>query len=94
MKDLKIIRKTITANTAEHFEFDVRGYEFLVKNFNNFDIFVAFIETTETSNMIKIPANCSQVCIMNKTADLDDSSEDVYVYAGSVGEVEVQCLKF
>ena len=34
MKDLKIVRKNITANEANKFEFDVEGFEFLIKNFN------------------------------------------------------------
>lgn len=90
MKDLKIERKTISANTIEHFEFDVKGYEFLVKNFNEFDIYVAFKSTNDTDEMIKIPANCSQVCVINKST----YSEDLYVFAESSGEVEVQCLRF
>lgn len=94
MKDLKIITKTIPANTAEKFEFDVRGFEFLVKNFNDFDIYVAFKNTTNTSQMIKIPAMSGQVCIRNKGIGTDNSSKDLYVYATSSGEVEVQCLKF
>lgn len=96
MKELQILRKTLTANTAEKFEFDVEGYEFLVKNFNDFDIYVAFKNTTTTSEMIKIPANCGQVCIRNKSTapSSNNSSKEVYVYATSAGEVEVQCLKF
>lgn len=97
MKDLKMIRKTITANEANKFEFDVEGFEFLVKNFNDFDIFVGFKNTTETDDMIKIPAMSGQVCIRNKTqgsTGTGNSSKDVYVYATSAGEVEVQCLKF
>lgn len=90
MKDLKIERKTISANTIEHFEFDVKGYEFLVKNFNEFDIYVAFKSTNDTDEMIKIPANCSQVCVINKST----YSEDLYIFAESSGEVEVQCLRF
>lgn len=97
MKDLKIIRKNIVANEANKFEFDVEGFEFLVKNFNDFDIFVGFKNTTETDDMIKIPAMSGQVCIRNKTqgsTGTGNSSKDVYVYATSSGEVEVQCLKF
>ena len=97
MKDLKIIRQTITANEANKFEFDVEGFEFLVKNFNEFDIYVAFKNTTTTSEMIKIPAKSGQVCVRNKTqgsTSSGNSSKDVYVYATSSGEVEVQCLKF
>ena len=36
MKGLKLVRKTITASTAEKFEFDVRGLEFLVKTLMTF----------------------------------------------------------
>lgn len=91
---LKIVRQTLTANEANKFEFDTKGFEFLVKNFNDFDIYVAFENTTETENMIKIPAMSGQVCIRNKSTGLNNSSDEVYVYATSAGEVEVQCLKF
>ena len=96
-KTLKLERKNVLANTATKFEFDVEGYEFLVKNFNDFDIYVGFEETTDTSKMIKIPSETSQICVINKptysyTALI--SSKNIYVYAESVGEVEVQCIKY
>lgn len=90
MKDLKLIRKTITGSTVEIFDFDVEGYEYLVKNFNDFEIYVAFKDTTDTDEMIKIPANCAQICIVNKSV----KTNDIYVYATSSGEVEVQCLRY
>ena len=90
MKELKLIRKTISANTIEHFDFNIKGFEYLVKNFNEFDIYVAFKETNDENEMIKIPANCSQVCVINKST----YSKDVYVYATGSGEVEVQCLRY
>lgn len=98
--ELKIIRKEISANTVEKFEFDVEGFEFLVKNFNDFDIYWAFKNTNDTDEMSKIPANSAQVCLINKDANLSDTSKelfaskDVYVYAEDSGEVEVQCIKF
>jgi hypothetical protein len=94
MKDLKLIRKDINANTIEHFGFDVDGFEFLVKNFNDFDIYIAFKETDDTDEMIKIPAESSQICMINKGTSLDNSSRDIYVYAEDSGEVEVQCIKY
>ena len=96
MMNLKLIRKNITANTVEHFEFDVDGFEFLVKNFNDFDIYVAFKNTNDTDEMIKIPADSSQICLGNKGSALIpyNASRDVYIYAESAGEVEVQCIKF
>ena len=96
MKELKLIRKNITANAVEHYEFDVNGFEYLVKNFNDFDIYVAFKETNDTDEMIKIPAESSQVCILNKniTTITENQSQDVYVYAESAGEVEVQCIRY
>ena len=102
MREIKLIRKNITANTVEHYEFDVNGFEYLVKNFNDFDIYVAFKETNDTDEMIKIPAESSQVCILNKNITtiteigetISNQSQDVYVYAESAGEVEVQCIRF
>lgn len=97
MKDLKIIRKNIVANEANKFEFDTEGFEFVVKNFGDADIFVGFKNTTETDDMIKIPAMSGQVCIRNKSTGstgTGNSSKDVYVYGTSAGEVEIQCLKF
>ena len=94
MKDLKLVRKDIVANTIEHFQFDVDGFEFLVKNFNDFDIFVAFKETNDEDEMIKIPADSYQICLLCKNNELDYSSRDVYVYADDSGEVEVQCIKY
>ena len=94
MNELKINRAEITANTIEHIEFDVDGYEFLVKNFNDFDIYVAFKNTNDTDEMIMIPAESSQICLINKSTSLNNSSRDVYVYAEDSGEVEVQCIKY
>lgn len=97
MNELKLIRKELIANQASKFEFDIEGFEFEVKNFSDTDIFVAFKNTTETDEMIKIPAMCSQVCVRNKSTSptsSGNSSKDVYVYSTSSGEVEVQCLKF
>ena len=94
MKDLKLIRKDINANTIEHFGFDVDGFEFMVSNTNNFDIYVAFKETNNTDEMIKIPAESYRICLINKGTSLDNSSRDIYVYAEYSGEVEVQCIKF
>jgi hypothetical protein len=100
MKELKLIRKNIVANEATKFEFDVEGFEFLVKNFTNGDIYVAYENTTDTDEMSKIPSMAGQVCIINKDSNLSDTnrllfaSKDIYVYSTSVGEVEVQCLKF
>ncbi len=100
MKDLKMIRKTITANEANKFEFDVEGFEYLVVNNNEFDIYVSFNNTNDTDEMLLVPAQSSRVCLINKDANLSDTSKllfaskDVYVYAEDSGEVEVQCIKF
>lgn len=100
MKNLKIIRKEISANTVEKFEFDVYGYEFLVVNNNEFDIYVSFKNTNDTDEMMIVPAKSSRICLINKDANLSDTSKalfaskNVYVYAENSGEVEVQCLKF
>lgn len=100
MKDLKLIRKNIVANEANKFEFDVEGFEYLVVNNNDFDIYVAFKNTNDTDKMLIVPAKSNRICLINKDSNLSDTSKllyaskEVYVYATSSGEVEVQCLKF
>ena len=94
MKELKIVNKSLTANTVEKIEFDVAGFEFLVKNFGDYDVFVAFENTNVKANMIKIPKQCGQVCIRNKSTASGNSSKEIYVYSENNGEVEVQCLRF
>ena len=97
MKELQLIRKNIVANEANKFDFNVEGFEFVVKNFGEADIYVAFENTIDTDKMIKIPSMAGQVCIRNKSnnsTSTGNSSKEVYVYGTSAGEVEVQCLKF
>ncbi len=100
MSMLKVQGVELTADTLEKVVFDVEGLEFLVKNFNDFDIYVSFEDTTEegtvnTSKMIKIPGKNAQVCVINKSSALQyNSSRCVYIYAEDDGEVEVQCIKY
>lgn len=94
-KIFKLIRQDITANTLAVFNFDVKGYEYLVKNFNDFPIYVAF-ETigNDRSKTIKIPEQSAQICTMNKSGNLDNTTDTVYVIAEDAGEVEVQCVRY
>lgn len=95
-KDLKIIRKNITASDYTEFEFDVQGLEFIVTNTNDFSIYAALSdeEPTSTDSMIKIPANTARVCLRNKSNSSDNAFTKVYIYSESAGEVEVQCIRF
>lgn len=90
----KVIRKNITENVIEKFEFDVNGFEFLIKNFGEADIYVSSEATNEKSKMSKIPAKCGEVWLINKNSAFDNFSDSVYVLSEGSGEVEVQCLKF
>lgn len=94
MNRLKILRKEIAENTLEEFEFDIKGFQFLVKNFSDNDIFVSFDEEESTDNMIKIPANCSQVCLLTKeTSNIELSSDKIYVICeNSSADVEIQII--
>lgn len=85
MKDLKIIRKNIVANEANKFEFDVEGFEFLVKNFTNGDIYVAYENTTDTDEMSKIPSMGGLVFTRNKRGTSGNTSDVVYVYSTTAG---------
>lgn len=92
--EMKLIKKSITGGSVEAFNFDVNGYEFLVKNLNDTTIYVAFKNTSTTDDMIEIPANCCQICVINKSLNEPNCSKSIYVYSASNVEVEVQCIRY
>ena len=89
----RIIRKNLIVGTTA-FEFYAIGFEYLVKNFNDFDIFVGFSNDTDTSKMIKIPARTAQICLINKGNELKNAVSTIYVTSNKVGEVEIQCVRY
>jgi trans-2-enoyl-CoA reductase len=73
----------------------VKGSKFLVKNFTDGDIKVAFDSEDETG--ILIPGNAAQVCIIGESSGYGLYVRDtVYVTAEASSEkgVEVQCLRW
>ena len=86
-----VIRKDITAGTPAEFQFDVRGYDYVVKNFTDDVIYVSFGSLPEsTDNMICVPSNAWQRHICQSGYE-----QSVWVIGKSTWQegVEVECLR-
>lgn len=89
---MKLIRKKVCPDILTEFKFDVKSYDFLVKNLTDGDILVSFNEFDENKN-IKIPAFMSQVITMNVNHKISEYLTDTLTIKTAIeGEVEVQCL--
>ena len=88
---LTVKRETLTG-VKYAFVFNEARSEYIVKNFSDGDIYVAFDEDATLDESIKIPSMIGQFCVT--TAEPPDpkiaSSDTVYVTG--TGEVEVQQL--
>lgn len=91
---MRLIRKECNAGEVTNFNFDVKGWEFLVKNFSASDIFVSLEGDEDQNKMIKIPTMCSQVCLINTVADNSCDTNCVNVIASETGEVEIQVIHY
>lgn len=95
MSNMKIVRKSVTANTPTTFNFDVSGIRFLVKNFTDGDIFVALKSGAVKEESALIPTNCAQILEARlSTSGSVDTTKTVQVIADTSSQkgVEVQCL--
>lgn len=89
---MKISRKNVIPNEIIRFEFDVSGFEFLVKNLTSADILVSFDSFDENKN-IKIPSYMSQIVTQNTNHKYSSyKSNALEIKASAEGEVEVQCM--
>ena len=78
---LNVTRKTISGKEA--FTFGVPSSNYIVKNFSDADVLVAFDSNATDAASIKIPSMIGQIC-MNGDYGVDT------VYVSGTGEVEVQ----
>ena len=91
---MKLLRKKLSSNLITEFKFDVKAYDFLVKNLTGSDIFVCFDKFEENQN-IKIPSFMSQVITMNTNhKDTRYCTDTLQIKSSEEGEVEVQCLTY
>ncbi len=91
---MKLIRKECNANEVTKFEFNIKGWDFLVKNFTEGNIYVSLEGDEDKSVMIKLPTLASQVCTINTVADNTCVANCVNVIAESTGEVEIQMIHY
>lgn len=93
---MNIIRNPTTAQGTIIFEFDTTGYEFLVKNFTDGDVYASPREGATKENSVLIPAGCAQVLLINIHTSNDSGSSVVQIIADAASEkgVEVQCIRY
>ena len=87
---LCIKRKTLSG-TQQALTFDKQRSDFLVKNFSESDVFVAFETNAPEALSIKIPSMYAQVCSCSNVEGTTCMTTDTIYVTGS-GEVEVQQL--
>lgn len=94
--DMKLIRNPTTAQGTIIFRFDTAGYEFLVKNFTDGDVYASLREGATKENSVLIPAGCAQVLLINIHTSNDSGSSAVQIIAKSASDkgVEVQCIRY
>lgn len=86
-----VIRKDITAGTPVEFQFDVRGYDFIVKNFSDDAVYISFGSLPEsTDDMACVPSNTwvRHICQSGYV-------QSVWVIGKSTWQdgVEIECLR-
>lgn len=88
---MQVITKTLSVNTDTNYDFNLKGWQFLVKNFTTGDITVKLYPSNDT---IKIPTMCSEVVVANLNKSFDERVNKVVVNSVDGGDVEVQCLEY
>ena len=85
------IRREALAGTAQAFIFDKNRSDYLVKNFTDSDIYVAFEASASQARSIRIPSKYGQVCsCFNVEGTTGMTTTTVYVTG--TGDAEVQQL--
>lgn len=89
--------KRVTLNGGiQSAEFEHWGGRFLVKNFSDADLLVAFDAAVTEAESIKIGANMGQLVVINERAGMrgQEKAKKIYFKGAGTGEVEVQQLWF
>ena len=93
--DLKVQRKSVTSSQATQFLFDVKGTQYIVKNFTEGNIYVALKETQNKTDCILIPSQTAQIVeFFNGIYNSDSGIVTVISDENSDTGVEVQCIKW
>ena len=95
--ELKIIRKTLTADEVTEFDLGQPSYEVIVKNMTTGDIYLYIGESAEsfsTDKAVKIQANMGQLIFENNIYKTEFSFNKLYVKSIDGGEVEIQVIGF
>lgn len=96
MANLQVGRIATVANTANVIDFEVKGYEFLVTNLTDSNIYVSLGSTYNADNSVIVPPETSRVVTANKMHSLQDLTNTVSIMPSETSDegVEVQCILY
>ena len=94
MANLQVGRIATVANTANAIDFEVKGYEFLVTNLTDSNIYVTLGSKYNADNRVIVPPETSRVVTANKMHSLQDLTNTVSIMPLETSDegVEVQCI--
>ena len=94
MANLQVQRMATVANTVNTIDFDIKGYEFLVTNLTDSNIYVSLGSTYNADNSVIVPPETSRVVTANKIHSLQDLTDTVSIMPLETSDegVEVQCI--
>lgn len=93
---LQVGRIATVANTANAIDFEVKGYEFLVTNLTDSNIYVTLGSKYNADNSVIVPPETSRVVTANKMHSLQDLTNTVSIMPLETSDegVEVQCILY
>lgn len=96
MAKLQVGRIATVANTANAIDFEVKGYEFLVTNLTDSNIYVTLGSKYNADNSVIVPPETSRVVTANKIHSLQDLTNTVSIMPLETSDegVEVQCILY
>lgn len=96
MANLQVGRIATVANTANAIDFEVKGYEFLVTNLTDSNIYVTLGSKYNADNSVIVPPETSRVVTANKMHSLQDLTDTVSIMPLETSDegVEVQCILY
>lgn len=96
MAKLQVGRIATVANTANAIDFEVKGYEFLVTNLTDSNIYVSLGSKYNADNSVIVPPETARVVTANKMHSLQDLTNTVSIMPLETSDegVEVQCILY
>ncbi len=90
----KVYHYTLTADVPYTFTFDVKGIDFLVKNFTQSNLKVSYGDAIDAVNYILVPTKTGELISSSPTDNTESKTESITVESSSGGDVEIRILGY